>query len=347
MKHGKRLYRLFLIGLVVLASFGAQAQSSGGNRFTPPTVKEVINDDGTKKWVVTLSDGTEQEATTQAELSRIMQDIARQFYRDMESAQLQQLLDMLNRGVNSFVNGVLDGTGLSGLLGGSYNMDQIDQELSGIIGEQVSSIMQGLTDQISDLANQLINSAVSQLINASPIGEVKSLKDLLKEGFSKQQRIDYQQYRVNYEEKKARTELSTAFTTYYSKLDLNGAVSRVNNRKQLVSTLIAKPAFMTAEKTVVQQALSRYGSVDDVVEEVKTACNLNGGTVWMSEAERVKVLEYAQKELAKRDRNLMNLYRQLANAYVYRQRDQARKQAVAGYFNPGTALNRTAPITSR
>lgn len=329
----------FLLGISL-----CQGQGSTQNPLMiPPQVKEIVADDGTKTWKIFFADGRVVDAATEQELTTTLKQYADSVYQQITQQMNNNPFDLTNE-FRNLLNGLSNGgsSSLSSLLGGgSFNMDETDRELSGLIGEQVSSIMQGLSDQITALATDLLNQAVGQILNASPIGEVKSLKDLLKEGYTKEQKIQYQQYRVNYEEKKARTALSSTFTKYYDQLGINKTLQRLNQRSTLITTLIAKPEFTAKERATARQALGLYTDQDDLVEEVKTACNLNGGTVWMGEAERVKVLEYAKKEMEKREKAILNLYGTLANAYVYRQRDIARKRAVAGLYKSDTQLNRT------
>ena len=73
----------------------------------------------------------------------------------------------------------------------------LQSEIESILGESEQDIMQGIKDAIINMAI----GAIGDALGVSPVKSVEKLKDMLKDAHSKLQKINYQQYKVGYEEK--------------------------------------------------------------------------------------------------------------------------------------------------
>ena len=74
--------------------------------------------------------------------------------------------------------------------------------------------------------------------------------------------------------------------------------------------------------------------------EVRFTVNLGQKAVWMSEGERVKILENVQQELAERQRALRAVHGELQRAYAYRAKQAYERAAARAFYKDKTSLNR-------
>jgi hypothetical protein len=174
-----------------------------------------------------------------------------------------------------------------------------------------------------------------------------SLKDLLKEAYGKQQKIEYQQYKINFEEKKANTKLSSSFTKYYDALDLNEELKKIDRQVSIIKSIATHKTWAARERSGILNALNEVSRTDDLEEDVKTVCNKNGKEVWMSEAERVKVLDAVRDQIIARHKVLNGFRVKLVNAVAYRNHEVSQNKAVAGMFKSNTSLNRYPGTTKK
>ena len=106
--------------------------------------------------------------------------------------------------------------------------------------------------------------------------------------------------------------------------------------------------FTAKERAMFASTLSDLGNTDDIVDDVKTACNLsNSGWVWMSDAERANVIDAAKEEIADRRKTLMAVKSQLQNAYAYRVRQLSHNTSFGNLYDKNTTLNRTIGIAPK
>lgn len=261
---------------------------------------------------------------------------------DQIAVGVDQLSDILTAYAAEVANGLTgnisttgNGSG-SGYVGGLWQgvVDTVDDEIQTILKEGVQDIMNGLKDTII--------SYISSLLDSTPITEVSSMKRLLKDAYSKQQKVQYQDYKVKYAEMKSQTELSSSFVTYYNALDLKKQIElfakQVENTRKLASTRF----FSSNQQAASKDVLNKIGNTDALVEDVKTACNLNQGTVYMTEADRVKVLEAARDEIKVRQNQLSALNKFLSGVYASRVTAYSKQQQLRGMYGPNSTLNRNA-----
>lgn len=309
----KRIVRfLILLGLLVLG-YGLSGPAVYAQ--AAPTVTEESTDSlGVVTYKITFPDGRpDQYAVGADQLRDSMQAYAASAYPGLNTPTTPTPTPLPSW------NGIVDG---------------LDKEIESIIKEEIQTIMSGLQSKIISI--------VANLVDASPIGEVESLKDLLKEAYGKQQKMDYQDYKVKYAEMKSQTELSTGFVNYYNALDLKKIIETFGQRVDDVRKLAHTNVLSADQQMVADAYLNKLGNTSAMVEDVKSACNLNQGTVYMAEADRVKVLEVSRKELVTRFNELMKLRSFLSQVYATRVGAYNKQQQLRGIYNQGTTLNRTA-----
>lgn len=224
------------------------------------------------------------------------------------------------------------GKGLMGGLG-----DNLTQEIENIIGETENSIMQGIQEELTEL----MGNALGQLLDISPISAVKSLQSMVRDGLSKQQKIEYQNYKVDYAWKKAHTELSPAFATYYQELNLNQLTDAIQASKKAADKFLNTSAFTAKEASAMRQALGEAADTRDLEAEVKTVVNLGGKPVWMSEGERLSALNSVRTDLYDRIKRMNQTLNLIRATYQYRSREIAKNAYRQALYKQNTTLNRT------
>lgn len=215
--------------------------------------------------------------------------------------------------------------------------DDLTGEIENLIGETENSIMQGIQDEL----NNLLSNALGQLFDVSPISAVNSLQSMVKDGLSKQQKIEYQNYKVDYAWKKAHTELSPAFATYYKELNLNQLTDAIQASKKAAEKFLSTSAFTSTEADVMRQALSNVADTGDLEAEVKTIINLGSKPVWMSEGERLSALNTVRTDLYDRIKRMNQSLNLIRASYQFRSREIAKNAYRQGLYNSNTNLNRT------
>ena len=210
--------------------------------------------------------------------------------------------------------------------------DDITRQIEGILGEAERDIMQGIKDEMMNI--------LGDLLNVSPTSEVARLRKMMKEGFSRQQKIEYQDYKVNYEWKKAHTELSPTFVKFYDQLNLKSDFTQVGNVANPIRLSLNKGVFAPGEATAYRKIVDQLANTDDLAMEVRFTVNLGQKAVWMSEGERVKILENVQHELADRQRALRAVHGELQRAYAYRAKQAYEAAAARSFYREKSSLNR-------
>ncbi|MCX6212793.1 hypothetical protein [Spirosoma sp.] len=226
------------------------------------------------------------------------------------------------------------------LLGGLG--DELSGEIEGIIGETENSIMQGIQDELTGL----LGNAIGQLFDVSPISAVKSLQSMVKDGLSKQQKIEYQNYKVDYAWKKAHMELSPAFATYYRELDLNQLTGAIKASKKAADKFLNTSAFTAKEAAAMRQVLQGVTETGDLVAEVKTIINLGSKPVWMSEGERLSALNAVRTDLYDRIKRTNQTLALIRATYQFRSREIAKNAYRQGLYKQNSTLNRTVSTRS-
>lgn len=216
-------------------------------------------------------------------------------------------------------------------------LDDLTSEIEGIIGESENAIMQGIKDEL----NSLVSSAIGQFLDVSPISAVKSLQTMVKDGLSKQQKIEYQNYKVDYAWQKAHTELSPAFATYYKELNLMQLTDAIQASRKAADQFLNTAAFTTQEATTMRDHIKQVAETGDLVAEVKTVLNLGGKPVWMSEGERLSALNAVRTDLYARIKRMNQMLGLIRATYQYRSREIAKNAYRQGLYKTSSTLNRT------
>ena len=240
------------------------------------------------------------------------------------------LPDTMNPALNYPLQGPPGGLG-NGLA------NDLTNEIEGIIGETENAIMQGIQDEL----NGLLGNALGQLLDVSPISAVKSLQTMVKDGLSKQQKIEYQHYKVDYAWKKAHTDLSPAFTTYYNELNLAQLTNAIRIGKKAAQKFLNTAAFTPKEANAMRQALGEVADTRDLETEVKTVINLGGRPVWMSEGERLSALNAVRTDLYNRIKRMNQALNLIRATYQFRSREIAKNAYRKGLYRRDSNLNRT------
>ncbi|WP_345246457.1 hypothetical protein [Nibrella saemangeumensis] len=214
--------------------------------------------------------------------------------------------------------------------------DEITEEVEQILGELENDLMNGIKDEIEQLAQQ----ALGSLLNISPISEVARLRKMVKDGMSKHQKIEYQNYKVDYAWKKAHTELSENFVSYYEKKELKKKFQMVSMQEEGGQKLLNSGVFTPAEQQQYGKILSTLSFTDDLAAEVKTACNLSQTAVWMSEGERINVLDMVEEDLFTRVKSLKAYNAEIAKAATARRKQLMQNRLTKSLYREGTKLNR-------
>jgi|GEM_PF-5231671 len=311
----------FLLMLGVLLFIGSFGTSPSAYGQAVPTTTVVSTDSlGVETYLVQFPDGRpDQTAVGVDQLSNILTAYAAE----------------VSNGLTGNISTTGNGSG-SGYVGGLWQgvVDTVDDEIQNILQEGVQDIMNGIKDTII--------SYITSLLDSTPITEVSSMKRLLKDAYSKQQKVQYQDYKVKYAEMKSQTELSSGFVKYYNALDLKKQIElfakQVENTRKLAGTRF----FSNNQQAASKEVLNKISNTDALVEDVKTACNLNQGTVYMTEADRVKVLESARDEIKVRHNQLSALNKFLSGVYASRVTAYSKQQQLRGMYGPNSTLNRNA-----
>ena len=286
-----------------------------------PVIKSDYTLPGVKSFTVTYPNGTSFTATGEADLMTKISEYSK---------------GLLNSVTGQIGSQVTQGLGQLS----QYTSDRIDDELTAIIGESVTSLMQGL----QDLALNELQDMLSSVLQASPIGEVDSLKELIKDASKKQAKIDYQQYKVQYEDKKAHTELSSHFTSYYDKVDLYSLLQEVRRELGNARKILTMVTLPPAQRSALGADLARIGNLEAIVDDVKTITNTNGTSVWMSEAERVALVDDAQLKLQDRLQTVTNFKILLLQSREQQLKGQYRARTLSGMYADDTQLNRSVKL---
>lgn len=228
----------------------------------------------------------------------------------------------------------------SGLLPFTGSSDGLSSEIEQILGESEQTIMSGIKDELQ----QLIGNA----LNTSPVSEVVRLKKMVKDAYTKQQRVAYQEYKVDFAWKKAHTELSKGFVSYYSKLNLKDSFAAVERAYGECHAILTDPVFTATESAECEKQLKVLAESKDLASEVNIVCNRGEGsssggekTVWMSEAERVTILDQVNDELMDRLNQLLDYRQKLLGVVSYRYKQVYRNQSAQRLYKENTALNRS------
>lgn len=197
---------------------------------------------------------------------------------------------------------------------GSGFGDEISSEIDKILGESGEQLMSGIKDELSGAITGLLSS----VMGASPTGEVASLKNMVKEGLSQQQKIAYQDYKVDYAWQKAHTEFSHDFINYYNKLNLKEKFKTLGDYQAKAEGLINNRWMQPAERQYFAGMVKGIAGTEDLRADVKLVTNKGSKAVWMSESERITILNQTADEVAAKQTELRRINTQMAQLLMER-----------------------------
>lgn len=233
---------------------------------------------------------------------------------------------------------------ITGNISSAFNnaKDALSDEVSSLIGETENKIMQGITDQISQIASSIAG------LETTPVSEVDRLKKMVAEGYSDQQKISYQNLKVDYAWKKSNTTLSTEFCNFYNQLNVKGLFEAVGSLKSNVQGILNSGVFSSQERQGYQSILNSVSNTQDLASAINIICNKGSdgkgsgdeeSVIWMSQGERMDILQQCATILKKRIESIGSIRNQLRKVYVYRYTTQQASDFKQGSFKSKSALN--------
>lgn len=220
--------------------------------------------------------------------------------------------------------------------------DELSDEVSKLIGETEEKIMNGISDLVTQLAASIAD------VGTTPVSEVQRLKKMVKDGYTEAQKITYQNLKVDYAWKKSNTELSSEFTTYYNNLGIKKLFDAMSTTVDDTEKILNQSVFTGSERAYYQNLLTKISNVKDLSSQVNIVCN-KGATgsestaTWMTQAERMDILDGTYSTLKDRIKDVMTVQKSLRSTYVYRLEAVARTKYVNTLYNSKSALNHAPP----
>jgi hypothetical protein len=171
---------------------------------------------------------------------------------------------------------------------------------------------------------------------------------MVAQGYSAQQKITYQTLKVDYAWKKSHTTLSPEFCSYYNELNIKGLFDAVKTHVQDLNKMLSLPVFTAQERQGYTSLIKAVSNTQDVAASVNIVCNLGsngkGVTVsWMSQGERIDVLDQSAIAIKKRLEAIGSLRDELRRIYVYRMAKQQSDEFKQGSFQKKSGLNHVYP----
>lgn len=213
--------------------------------------------------------------------------------------------------------------------------DRVKSDVESLIGEYEDQILQGLTDALEGW----LMSQIQSLLGSSPLRSVESLKKLMKDAYTKQQKIDYQQLKVDFAEQKGNTEVSAGFSDYYKATHLKEHAKVVESTLADVNKMATSKVFTAAEQQQLQTVIGNLADMSDIVSEVKFVTNQSKTTAYMAEADRIRTLDESLKRIQNRTRRALALKSKIKAVYAYRLKDANRNQVLDDLLGPAVGDN--------
>lgn len=191
----------------------------------------------------------------------------------------------------------------------AQSIEDIEAEIQKELGAggsllDLNSIGSSLTSQLSSA----IQASLMEALGGSAIGEVASLKSVVTESFSKQNKLVSSQIQIEQEKNKAMTTISPELADYYNQLDLAGKLSSLGSDILTTKKRVQELKHLSIEqKNLYNYLADNLGKLGQLRSQIKTATN-QGEQVWMSEADRVSLLNEADKTIKERSKLLAELY---------------------------------------
>lgn len=193
------------------------------------------------------------------------------------------------------------------------NTDDIDDEVESEISEEFGTAEKVL-DELSDKAKELIKGMIANAIGASPIAEVASLRKVMKESLDRQNKLAKANLELEVEYNKAFLSISKELSTYYKGLKFNDKIRNISSKEKKYNGEVE--SYKHLSKNAIQLFKKQIGALADVskiTKDIKVVTNQDD-VVWMSETERMEVLNICKKKLEERDANMLSLMNIYADA---------------------------------
>jgi len=216
---------------------------------------------------------------------------------------------------------------------GNY-ADKVKQDVEDLIKETEDDIMAGLTQLLENFLMEQLQS----LLGSSPLRSMEKLKDMMKDAYSKVQKLGYNELKVAVAEQKSNTELTDNFARYYKNLELKKHAEAVefsiNTSKSLLSERLpggsGSSVFTAAEQSSLNETLALYGDMSDLIQEIKIVTNNGSESAYMGEGDRMEVLDQTLSRIKTRFGGAERIRKQIQLVARYRIGDVNRMKAYDG-----------------
>ncbi len=212
--------------------------------------------------------------------------------------------------------------------------DKVKQDVEDLIKETEDDIMAGLTQLLENFLMEQLQS----LLGSSPLRSMEKLKDMMKDAYSKVQKLGYNELKVAVAEQKSNTELTDNFAKYYKNLELKKHAEAVefsiNTSKSLLSEQLpgssGSSVFTAAEQSSLNETLALYGDMSDLIQEIKIVTNNGSESAYMGEGDRMEVLDQTLTRIKTRFGGAERIRKQIQLVARYRIGDVNRMKAYDG-----------------
>lgn len=255
-------------------------------------------------------------------------------------------VEQLKKDFTDKITGALGGIpGLGGGNGFSFSSllsggkDEIDTQLEEILGNGGS-----ISDMFKEQLKGMMDDMMGSIFGSTPIGEVSSLKKMMKEANTKQQKIDYQDYKTAYEQKQAMTSVSPQVKEYYKQMDMPARQQGMTQAQNHLGKLLAMPAFSAQDRATYKQTISKIMDIKEDVADINVACNLKEfekKPAFMTSADRMKVIDEVAASLDRRKQALAGLHKLAASQFLAKNYEIARNASTQSLYKVNTAINRS------
>jgi hypothetical protein len=187
----------------------------------------------------------------------------------------------------------------------------IIEEIRKEIGEggntlDVKGMVGKLGDKLKDTAKGMLTEALGI---SSPIAEVASLREVITESFTKQNKIALRMLKIEEENNKSYLTISKELADYYALLKLSDKLKSLNNQAKSSKIEVNKLKYLTAEmKRNFNNNASKITDCTKIIKNIKLATNQVDEQIWMGEGQRIEILDDANKQIAEKQKSQNGLY---------------------------------------
>jgi hypothetical protein len=187
----------------------------------------------------------------------------------------------------------------------------IMEEIKKEIGEggntlDVKSMVGKLGDKLKGTAKGMLTDALGI---SSPIAEVASLREVITESFTKQNKIALGMLKIEEENNKSYLTISKELADYYGALKLSDKLKSLYNQAKNSKNEVNKLKYLTAEmKRNFNNNATRIADCTKIIKNIKLATNQVGEQIWMGEGQRIEILDDANIQIADKQKNQNGLF---------------------------------------